>query len=56
MLTVRQIDPDDQEGLQREAARRCLSMEELVRRLPHERTSTTTTMSADGHRPSALPD
>lgn len=37
MLTVRQIDRADKEWLQREAARQHLSMEELVRRLIHEK-------------------
>jgi len=37
MLTVRQIDQADKEWLQHEAARQNLSMEELVRRLIHEK-------------------
>lgn len=37
MLTVRQIDRADKEWLQNEAARQQLSMEELVRRLIHEK-------------------
>ena len=37
MLTVRQIDPADKEWLQREAARQQISMEQLVRRLIHEK-------------------
>jgi plasmid stability protein len=37
MLTVRQIDRADKEWLQKEAARQQLSMEELARRLIHEK-------------------
>lgn len=37
MLTVRQLDQADKDWLQSEAARQCLSMEELVRRLIREK-------------------
>jgi plasmid stability protein len=45
MLTVRQIDRADKEWLQNEAARQQLSMEELVRRLIHEKRQQSTEQS-----------
>jgi len=50
MLTVRQIDPDDKQWLQQEAARQRLSMEELVRRLIREKRRE----SIEGARPSEI--
>ncbi|MEA3640811.1 MAG: hypothetical protein VBE63_12820 [Lamprobacter sp.] len=42
MLTVRQIDREDKEWLQQEAARQRLSMEALVRQLIHEKRQQST--------------
>ena len=50
MLTVRQIDPDDKQWLQQEAARQGLSMEELVRRLIRQKRRE----SIAGARPSEI--
>jgi Rps23 Pro-64 3,4-dihydroxylase Tpa1-like proline 4-hydroxylase len=50
MLTVRQIDRADKEWLQQEAARQQLSMEELVRRLIHEKRQ----QSMEQRSPSAI--
>ena len=40
-ITVRDIDPDDKSRLQREAHQIGVSMEELVRRLIHEKRTMT---------------
>ena len=40
-ITVRDIDPGDKSWLRREARRTGVSMEELVRRLIHEKRSKT---------------
>lgn len=50
MLTVRQIDQEDKEWLQREAERQQLSMEALVRRWIHEKRQ----QSMKQARPSAI--